>query len=1043
MSTEAGDGSCRTLGLLQANVVTMASASVTPGASRPRSTRRFGVRSLSFRIVLLLLGPLMLAQFLVFRDLGRLRSAAADATVLADRIGLMSAVGSVYAPAAFEEMVSLGLAYVDDLGVDRSVVASALGFDYEPYLPRSRVQLDSALDSLAQGYGTIVLRDGQTVAQRLGDLRVGLAGQRALLDQRIADGPQIAADLAGVIALVDELAASAGPGLRASLDTDVVDVADEAVQLLSMLHAVAMQTRANSASLGAPNGFQNPGDALAAGGVADFTISRYHEIISGDRGTAAEWQRLIASPQLVAYELLRPQIADALFKRAQLEETPTTAGTTSLITDPAFIRVIAEILKGSFDRLESFEHFGTGRFADLTAHATAIGDRADRNVTNWIMTLIFVTALSVVLLVLMLWSTVRPLRRLTSRALDVGRGEIPTHPLRVSGPSDVRAVTVTFNTMVATLGSFEAQLTALASGDDLTESELTEIPGSLGESLRGSVRHLSDVTERLRESEALATAIIDTANDAIWTVNESGIVLSANAASERLLGPTADKQIGGSLPDLFGGRAEVTQLSGELDFRRTDGTAGSALISQSEVWVEDRLIHAVFARDVSDRKRFEERLAFQARHDMLTGLPNRLAVIEHLDETLVRAKRLRRPVGVLFVDLDGFKAINDSRGHDKGDELLCQVATRLRRDLRETEFVGRLGGDEFLVVTQGLDADQLHTLADRLVGSMGQPFVTDDDMYLVSACAGAAMTTADVDGLELVRQADVAVYNAKSQGRGLVVMFDDDLQHAVEANAAIEVALHRAIIDDELELHYQPIVDVSSGRPWGVEALVRWNRPGHGQLLPDRFIPVAERSSLIIDLGRWVITTALRTLAEWQRNPARRHLSIAINISGRHLTDGDLVDDLRVALRESGADPTFLEVELTETHLLADLDRANAVLRSLREWGIKVSVDDFGTGYSSMSYLRQLEIDTIKIDRVFVDRIQNPGYDRTIVEVLLQLASALDLDVVAEGVETPEQLAFLRDRHCGRVQGYYLSRPLPLGQVDEWLGVWALEASAR
>ena len=1021
----------------------MASAAVTPGGSRTRVTRRLGVRSLSFRIVLLLLGPLLLAQFLVVRDLGRLRSAATDAKALADRIGLMSAVGSVYAPAAYEEMASLGLAFVDDLGVDRAIVVAALGFDYAPYLPRSRFRLDAALDSLARGYGAVVLVDGHTVAGRLADLRVELETQRALLDQRIADGPKIAAVLAGVIALVDELVGVAGPELTVALDPDVVNVADEAVQLLSMIHAVAVQTRANSASLGAANGIQEPADALIAGGVADFTIARYGEIISGDIGTVAKWQQLRASAPLVAYEKLRPQIADAVFERSQLDVTPTTEGTSTLISDPAFIRVIAGILRGSFDRLESFENYGTDRFASLTARATAIGDRADRDVTNWIVMLVLETAISAVFVVLMLWSTIRPLRRLTSRALDVGRGEIPSHPLHVSGPSDVRAVTVTFNTMVATLGSFEDQLTALASGDDLTESELTEMPGSLGESLRGSVRHLSDVTKRLRESEALATAIIDTANDAIWTVDESGTVLSANAASERLLGGTADNQIGESLPDLFGGRAEVTQLSGQLDFRRPDGTAGNALISQSEVWVGDQLIHTVFARDVSDRRRFEERLSFQARHDMLTGLPNRLALIEHLDESLTRATRLHRTVGVLFVDLDGFKAINDSRGHAKGDELLCQVANRLRRDLRDSDFVGRLGGDEFLVVTQGLDLDELRTLGERLVDSIGGPFLTADDMYLVSACAGAALTTVEVDGLELVRRADVAVYHAKSKGRGLVVVFDDDLQHEVEANAEIEVALRRAIVDGELALHYQPIVDLGTGQPWGAEALVRWNRPGHGQLPPDRFIPVAERSNLIIDLGRWVINTALVTLAEWQRDPARKHLSIAINISGRHLTEGDLIDDLRVALLASGADPTFLEVELTETHLLADLERANSVLRSLRQWGIKVSVDDFGTGYSSMGYLRQLEIDTIKIDRVFVDRIQNPGYDRTIVEVMLQLASALDLDVVAEGVETAEQLAFLRDRHCGRVQGFYLSRPLPGVQLNEWLDAQALEASTR
>jgi diguanylate cyclase (GGDEF)-like protein len=487
----------------------------------------------------------------------------------------------------------------------------------------------------------------------------------------------------------------------------------------------------------------------------------------------------------------------------------------------------------------------------------------------------------------------------------------------------------------------------------------------------------------------------------------------------------------------------VIQLSGELEFRGLDGTAGHALISQSEVWVGDRLIHTVFARDISDRKRFEERLAYQARHDMLTGLPNRLAAIERLDEALDRAHRLGRCVGVLFVDLDGFKAVNDSRGHAKGDDLLREVATRLRLGLGDSEFVGRLGGDEFLVVTEGLDVYDLAALGERLVNAVGQPFRTDDDLYVVSASAGAALATVAVDGLELIRQADVAVYHAKTKGRGLVVVFDDALQQAVEANAEVELALRTAIIDDELELHYQPIVDLRTGRPWGAEALVRWNRPGHGQLPPDRFIPVAERSALIIDLGRWVITSALHTLAEWQHDPAREHLSMAINISGRHLMEGDLVDDLRVALLASGADPTSLEVELTETHLLADLDRANSVLRSLREWGIKVSVDDFGTGYSSMSYLRQLEIDTIKIDRVFVDRIQHVGYDRTIVEVLLQLASALDLDVVAEGVETAQQLAFLQDRQCGRAQGFHLARPMPLRQINEWMAVWQLETSRR
>ncbi|HEY4333732.1 MAG TPA: EAL domain-containing protein, partial [Ilumatobacteraceae bacterium] len=458
--------------------------------------------------------------------------------------------------------------------------------------------------------------------------------------------------------------------------------------------------------------------------------------------------------------------------------------------------------------------------------------------------------------------------------------------------------------------------------------------------------------------------------------------------------------------------------------------------------VDDRVLHAVFARDISERKRLEERLAYQARHDMLTGLPNRLAAIEHLTDTLRRSKTTQHSVGVLFIDLDGFKAINDGRGHATGDVLLREVASRLRRGLRDTEFVGRLGGDEFLVVAEGLDANSLVSLGERLIVSMAQPFQTGDDLFVVSASAGAALTHVEVDGLELIRQADVAVYHAKSLGRGQLVVFDNALQVEVEASAEIEIALRRAIMDNELELHFQPVLDLRTGEPWGAEALVRWNRPGFGQLPPDRFIPVAERTSLIIDLDRWVITEALRTLASWRADPRRRHLNLSVNVSGRHVTEGDVVGCLRTALHETGADPNRLELEITETHLLADLDRANGVLRTLRQWGIDVAVDDFGTGYSSMSYLRELEIDTIKIDRVFVARTQQEGYDRTIVEVLLQLATALGLNVVAEGVETSEQLDFLHDQNCSRVQGYYVARPMPLAEIVEWLDIWALEPVA-
>ncbi len=1008
-----------------------------------RTARRFGLRSLSGRMVVMVLLPLLLAQYLVFRDLGRLRSAADDATELVDRIGLMGEVGSIYAPAAFEEMTSLGLATVDRLGIDRSLVAGALGFDYDPYLERSRVDLDRALDALASDYGPMMLASGETVADRLTAVRAELGHQRERLDQLVATRTDIALALAGVISLADELVATSEAGLRTTDNVDVVVVGDEASHLSAMIQAVATETRANAAGLGGTNQMTGPGDALIAAGIAQYAIARYSEVVDHQPVERAAWHAFAASRPLQDYAAVRPQISVALSARAQIEAAPsTTVDTSTLVTDPEFIRSVADILQRAFDRLEAFEAFGTTQFEHLTDRAATIGDRADRDVRNWFWLLVTLTLVSLFFLALTMWTTVRPLRRLTSRALDVGRGEIPTEPLKVNGPSDVRAVTTTFNSMLATLSSFEAHLGRLASGEGLTDREVTVIPGSLGESLRASVRHLSHVTTLLRESEALATAIVDTATDAIWTVDRRGIVLSANAAADRLLGIRAERQVGASLPDLFGGRAEVTQLEGELDFRRPDNTAGHVLISQSEVLVDGRMIHTVFARDISERKRFEERLAYQARTDMLTGLPNRLAAIEHLEAVLSRVEQTGRPVGVLFIDLDGFKAVNDGRGHANGDQLLRDVGRRLRSELRESEFVGRLGGDEFLVVAEGLRVAELVRLGERLVVSVSQPFEYDDDCFVISASAGAAVASAGVDGLELIRRADVAVYNAKSNGRGRVVPFDSALQEEVEANAEIELALRRAIADDELVLHFQPIVDLRTGQAWGCEALVRWDRPGYGQLMPDRFIPVAERSGLIIDLERWVATSALRTLAEWQHDPRRAHLHMAINISGRHLMEGDLVEDLRGAFLATGANPASLEVELTETHLLADLDRANFVLRSLRNWGVDVAVDDFGTGYSSMSYLRQLEIDTIKIDRVFVARAQQPGYDRTIVEVLLQLASSLGLDVVAEGVETTEQLDFLQDRNCSRVQGFHIARPMPLQQTNEWLTIWDLADAA-
>jgi diguanylate cyclase (GGDEF)-like protein len=431
-------------------------------------------------------------------------------------------------------------------------------------------------------------------------------------------------------------------------------------------------------------------------------------------------------------------------------------------------------------------------------------------------------------------------------------------------------------------------------------------------------------------------------------------------------------------------------------------------------------------------------LAHQARHDGLTGLPNRLAALEHLEtRSPPSPSATGRRSRCCSSTSTASRTVNDTRGHASGDRLLHRWVAACCAPCASTEFVARLGGDEFLVVCEGMPVDAARALGERMIRDVAQPYSSAADLFTISASVGIASADGcePIDALELVREADVAVYHAKERGRARVVVFDESLQEAVEATAEIELALRQAIVDDELVLHYQPVVDLTTDRPWGVEALVRWNRPGHGLLGPDRFVPVAERSSLIIELGRWVLHDACRTLAAWQADPRRAHLHIAVNVSGRHLVDGSLVRDLDEVLAATGADPHGLEVELTETHLLADFQRANEVLTELRARGVSVAVDDFGTGYSSMGYLRQLEIDTLKIDKMFIARAGSGGYDRTLVEVLVQLGLTLGLDIVAEGVETAEQLAFVHERRCTRAQGFHLAMPMPVDAIDGWLAV--------
>jgi diguanylate cyclase (GGDEF)-like protein len=476
-------------------------------------------------------------------------------------------------------------------------------------------------------------------------------------------------------------------------------------------------------------------------------------------------------------------------------------------------------------------------------------------------------------------------------------------------------------------------------------------------------------------------------------------------------------------------------------------TPTKVLVAHSVIDAGATMRIAVIARDISERAHFEDRLAYQARHDALTSMPNRLAVLEHLDHVFTESDE---PVAVLFVDIDGFKSVNDTHGHLKGDWVLTEIASRLTSSVRADEFVARLGGDEFVVVISGIgDIDTVVKFGERLIRQVEQPYFDGENFFALSASVGVAAVAGERSSLEALRKADSACYSAKRHGRGRVEVYDAELQATIAREADLALALRRSVPNNELVLHLQPIVDLHTGCLTGAEALVRWNRPGVGLVPPGDFIPIAERSSLIFDIERWVLRTACEHVVAWRERDPHCDLRVAVNISGRHLIEGDLVGDLHDAIERTGADPTMLEFELTETQLLDDLDRATDVLVALRSLGVTIAVDDFGTGYSSMTYLRHLPIDSIKIDQSFIARATEKGFDSTVVESLLAIGRTLHLGVVAEGVETESQLDYVRNRGCDRAQGYLLARPMPAEAFDAQLaaGDWPVphrvDAAAR
>jgi len=498
-------------------------------------------------------------------------------------------------------------------------------------------------------------------------------------------------------------------------------------------------------------------------------------------------------------------------------------------------------------------------------------------------------------------------------------------------------------------------------------------------------------------------------------------------------------------PDFFAAMRQslrdTGRWQGEIWDRRKSGEVYPKWLGISAVHdAAGQLTHylAIFS-DITERKAAEERIAFLAYHDPLTGLPNRLLLRDRFEQALAFASRSGTWVAVLVLDLDRFKTVNDTLGHVVGDRVLQAVVERLHGCVRGAETVSRQGGDEFtLLLTDIHSAEAVADVARKILGRLAAPVFTDGHELLTTASIGISLYPNDGDDFDtLLKKADTAMYDAKEAGRNGFRFFTERMNARVGERLKLQTCLARALAAHEFQLHYQPLVTLAGERVIGAEALLRWNSGELGFLPPDRFIPVAEETGLIISIGEWVLREACREAAGWRQDGLE--LFVAVNLSPIQFRRGDLLASVRRALDVSGLPPHCLELEITESILIQDVDKVLEIVGQLKALGVRLSVDDFGTGYSSLAYLKRFAVDKLKIDRSFVQDIASDPDDAAIVRAVIQMARSLKLVTVAEGVETLAQLEFLRQEGGDIAQGYYFSRPIPGPAFRQY----ALAAEAR
>ena len=552
----------------------------------------------------------------------------------------------------------------------------------------------------------------------------------------------------------------------------------------------------------------------------------------------------------------------------------------------------------------------------------------------------------------------------------------------------------------------------------------------------------------VKESSDALLGFVNSAHDIIFCCRTDGTILYANSICRGMLGIDSLSATPRSIYDFVDPASRETMMQIiaadvcdeaprqlELQFTACDAPPSTVEMNLSVAPMNDgdRVFWGV-CRDVTERKNAQDELYRLAHHDILTGLPNRALLKDRLLQAMAFCNRSGSRFALMFLDLDRFKIINDTLGHSIGDELLRLVSLRLKGILRDMDTVARIGGDEFIILLTGISQrDDAVLLADKIMRSMAHYFRLAEHELFVTASLGVSLYPDNGgDGEELMKKADIAMYHAKAQGRNNIQFYSDAMDKNTSRHFIMSNGLKRALENDEFRVHYQPKVDINSGRIVAMEALVRWQHPELGLLSPIEFIHLAEESGLIMQLGEWVLMESCRQTVQWQAEGITG-LRVAVNLSGYQLQHASLLDTIRRVLKESGMAPDLLELEITESVIMQNPDFAVSVLADLSRIGIHISIDDFGTGYSSLAHLKRFSVNTLKIDKSFVRDVSFNSTDAAIASAIIAMGNNLKLNVIAEGVETEEQFRFLKENNCNQVQGYLICRPLPPDELLQLL----------